>query len=61
MVSSHNSKVWSTQSIRAAFFPCLGHGKWYYIIICLGNGKVFADNTNLTNLVDVQLLDENGK
>ena len=50
IASSYNSKVWSTQSIGVQFSPCLGHGKWYYIITCLGNGKVFADNSKLINL-----------
>ena len=28
---------------------------------CLGKGKVFSDNSNQTNLVDVQSLHKNGK
>lgn len=61
IASSYNSKVWSTQSIGVQFSPCLGHGKWYYIITCLGNGKVFADNSKLINLFDAQLFHENVK
>ena len=61
IASSYNSKVWSTQSTGVQFSPCLGHGKWYYIITCLGNGKVFAGNSKLINVFDAQLFHENVK
>ena len=53
MASSYNSKVGSTTSNGVPFFPCLCHEKWYYISPCLGKGKLFADNSNLTNLFHV--------
>ena len=61
MASSYNSKVGSTPSNGVPFFPCLCHGKWYYITSCLRKGKLFADNSNLTNLFEVQSLHENGR
>ena len=59
MASSYHSKFGSNQSMGVPFFPCLGHGKWY--ICVFGKDKVFADNSNLTNLFGVQRLHENGK
>ena len=47
MASPYNSKVGSTQNRGVPLFPCSGYGAF-------GKGKVFRENSNLPNLVDIQ-------
>ena len=47
IASAYHSKVRSTQKMGAPLFSCLGYGAF-------GKGKVFFENSNLSNLVDNQ-------
>ena len=47
MASPYNSKVRSTQNRGVPLFSCSGYGAF-------GKGKVFRENSNLPNLVDIQ-------
>ena len=60
MASSYHSKFGSTQSMGVPFslFWVMGFS---IIFLHFGKGQVFSDDSNLTNLVDVQPLHENGK
>ena len=42
-----HSKFRSTQNVGAPLFSCLGYGAF-------GKGKVFSEDCNLSNLVDIQ-------
>ena len=54
MASPYHSKFRSTQNVEAPLFSCLGYG-------ALGKGKVFSENCNLSNLVDIQRQPDNDK
>ena len=47
MASPYHSKVRSTQNMGVPLFSCLGYGSF-------GKCKVFSENPNLSNLVDIQ-------
>ena len=56
MTSSYQSRVRSAQNKGVTFL----FGKWDFIIFpCLGEAKVSAVNSDLTNFADVQRLHEN--
>ena len=60
IVSSYHSKVSSTQNMRVPSYFSLAWVMEFNIVSpCLG--KVFSGSSNLTNLVDLQSLHENGK
>ena len=54
MASPYQSKVRSTQNIGVPLFSYLRYRAF-------GKGKVFPENCNLSNLVDIQCKHENGK
>ena len=60
IVSSYHSKVSSTQNMRVPSHFSLA---WVmeFNIVSPCSGKVFSGSSNLTNLVDLQRLHENGK
>ena len=47
MASLYVSKVRGTQNMGVPLFSCLGYEAF-------GKGKVFSENSNLSNLVDIQ-------
>ena len=47
MASPYHSNVMRTQNMRVPLFSCLGYGDF-------GKGKIFSENSNLSNLVDIQ-------
>ena len=47
IASPYHSKVRSTQNMGVPLFSCLGYAAF-------GEGKVFSENSNLSNLVDMQ-------
>ena len=47
MASPYPSKFRSTQNMGVPLFSCLGYGAF-------GKGKGFSENSNLSNLVDIQ-------
>ena len=53
MASLYNSEVRSTQNMGVTFFSCMRH-EFSIISPCFSKGKVFFNNSNLTNLVDTQ-------
>ena len=54
MASPYHSKVRSTQNVGVPLFSWLDYGVF-------GKGKVFSENCNLPNLVDIQRYHGNGK
>ena len=54
MASAYHSKVRSTQIKGVQLFSCLGYGAF-------GKGNFFPENSNLSNLVDIQRQHESGK
>ena len=54
MASPYHSKFKSCQNVEAPLFSCLGYGAFV-------KGKVFSENRNLSNLVDIQREHENDK
>ena len=54
MASPYHSKYRSTQNMGVQLFSFLSYR-------ASGKGKVFSENSNLSNLVDIQLQHENGK
>ena len=47
MTSPYDSKVRHTQNTGVPLSPCLDYGAF-------GKGKVFSENSNLSNLVNIQ-------
>ena len=47
MTSLYHSKVRHTQNMEVPLFPCFDYGAF-------GKGKVFSENSNLSNLVNIQ-------
>ena len=58
MASSYHSKVRSTQNMVVPISYCLGHGVWYNVSMFW---QFFSDNSNLTNLIEIQRWYQNGK
>ena len=58
MASSYHSKVRSTQNMVVPISYCLGHGVWYNVSMFW---QFFSDNSNLTNLIEIQRWHQNGK
>ena len=54
MASAYHSKDRSTQIKGVQLFSCLDYGAF-------GKGKFFPENSNLSNLVEIQRQHENGK